>query len=104
LSNRYFRKVNGYGDDSIIKSSLFPRSRGIVVISTKKGGGKMAYSLACRDAGDAGIDCSYVGLADTIEELFEDAMNHVKDAHGYTDEQLNDPKFLEETKKLVKQI
>jgi hypothetical protein len=27
---------------------------------------------------------------------------HVKEVHGYTDEQLNDPKFLEEVKKLTK--
>ncbi len=60
----------------------------------------MAYSLACRDTG---IDCSYVSRGETIEELWEDGVKHVKGAHGYTDEQLNDPKFKEEMKAFIKQ-
>ncbi len=60
----------------------------------------MAYSLACRDTG---IDCSYVSRDETIEELWEDGVQHVKEVHGYTDEQLNDPKFKEEMKAFIKQ-
>ena len=60
----------------------------------------MAYSLACRDTG---IDCSYVSRGETIEELWENGVKHVKEAHGYTDEQLNDPKFKEEMKAFIKQ-
>ena len=60
----------------------------------------MAYTLACRDAG---VDCPYVARGETIEELFEEAAKHVKEVHGYTDEQLNDPKSKEEMKALVKQ-
>jgi len=38
-----------------------------------------------------------------MEQLLEDATTHVKEVHGYTDEQLNDPKFMDEVKALVKQ-
>ncbi len=60
----------------------------------------MAYTLACKDTG---INCSYVSRGETIEELWEDGVKHVKKAHGYTDEQLNDPKFKEEMKAFIKQ-
>jgi predicted small metal-binding protein len=60
----------------------------------------MAYSLACRDTG---IDCSYVSRGETIEEMWEDGVKHIQDVHGYTDEQLNDPKFKEEMKAFIKQ-
>ncbi len=60
----------------------------------------MAYTLACRDTG---IDCSYVSRGETIEELWEVGVKHVKEVHGYTDEQLNDPKFKEEMKAFIKQ-
>ncbi len=59
----------------------------------------MAYTLACQDSG---IDCPYVARGETEEEMLQDATKHVKAVHGYTDEQLNDPKFLEEVKKLTK--
>ena len=60
----------------------------------------MAYTLACRDAG---VDCPYVSRGETMEQLLEDATTHVKEVHGYTDEQLNAPKFMDEVKALVKQ-
>ncbi|MBA7684942.1 hypothetical protein ES703_93355 [subsurface metagenome] len=60
----------------------------------------MAYTLACRDAG---TDCPYVARGETIEEVLEDSGKHVKEVHGYTDEQLNDPKMIEQLKTLVKQ-
>jgi predicted small metal-binding protein len=59
----------------------------------------MAYSLACRDSG---VDCPYVARGKTEEEVLQDAAKHVKEVHGYTDEQINDPKFLEESRKLIK--
>lgn len=59
----------------------------------------MAYSLACQDAG---IACPFVAKGETEEEVLQAATKHVKEVHGYTDEQLNDPKFLEESKKLIK--
>ena len=60
----------------------------------------MAYTLACKDSG---VDCPYVARGETIEEMWEDASKHVKEEHGYTDEQLNDPKLKEEMKALTKQ-
>ena len=59
----------------------------------------MAYTLACRDSG---VDCPYVARGETEEAMLKDAFKHVKEVHGYTDEQLKDPKFLEEAKKLIK--
>ena len=59
----------------------------------------MAYTLACKDAG---VDCPYVAHGETEDELLLEATKHVKEKHGYTDEQLNDPKFIEETKKVIK--
>ena len=59
----------------------------------------MAYTLACRDAG---VACDHVARGETEEEVLAEGVKHVKGAHGFTDEQLNDPKFLEETKKLIK--
>jgi predicted small metal-binding protein len=60
----------------------------------------MAYTLACKDTG---INCPYVSRGETIEEMWEDGAKHIKGAHGYTDEQLNDPKFKEEMKAYIKQ-
>lgn len=60
----------------------------------------MAYTLACRDLG---ADCPYVAGGETIEEVLEDANKHAKEVHGYTDEQLNDPKLIEESKAAIKQ-
>ena len=60
----------------------------------------MAYTLACKDFG---VDCPYVAHGETEEEVLQDGTKHVKEVHGYTDEQINDPKFLEESKKLIKE-
>ena len=59
----------------------------------------MGYTLACRDAG---VDCDNVARGETEEEVLAEGLKHVKEAHGFTDEQLNDPNFLEETKKIIK--
>ena len=59
----------------------------------------MAYTLACKDAG---VSCPYVAKGETEEEALQNGLKHVKEAHGYTDEQLNDPKFIEASKKLIK--
>ncbi len=60
----------------------------------------MAYTLACRDAG---VNCDFVARGETKEEVLAEGFKHVKEEHGYTDEQLNDPKFLEEAKQLIKE-
>ena len=59
----------------------------------------MAYTLACRDAG---VDCDNVARGETEEEVLAEWVKHVKEAHGFTDEQVNDPTFLEESKKIIK--
>ena len=59
----------------------------------------MAYTLACRDAG---IACDFVARGETEKEVLAEGIKHVKAVHGYTDKQVNDPKFLEESKKLIK--
>ena len=59
----------------------------------------MAYTLACRDAG---VDCDFVARGETEEKVLAESVKHVKEEHGYTAEQLNDPKFLEETRKIIK--
>jgi predicted small metal-binding protein len=59
----------------------------------------MGMKLACRDMG---IDCSYVAHGETMEGLMADMGPHAKKVHGYTDEQLNDPKMMEKVKAAVK--
>ncbi len=59
----------------------------------------MGYSLACRDAG---VDCDFVARGETEDQVLSEGAKHVKEVHGYTDEQVNAPKFLEDVKKIVK--
>ena len=61
----------------------------------------MAYTIACRNMG---ADCPYVARGETIDEVVQDAMKHAKEVHGYTDEQLSDPKMIEETKAAIKEV
>lgn len=60
----------------------------------------MAYTLACRDIG---VDCEYVAKGDTMEAMMADGGKHAKEHHGYTDQQLQDPKLAELVKQHVKQ-
>jgi predicted small metal-binding protein len=60
----------------------------------------MTYTLACRETGQ---DCPYVAKGETVEETMADGGQHGKQVHGYTDEQLNDPKMIASLKALVKQ-
>ena len=60
----------------------------------------MALTLACRDVG---VDCNWIGRADTEEALLTAAGEHAKTVHDYTDEQLNDPKLGEAIKAAIKQ-
>ena len=60
----------------------------------------MAYTLACKDMGTT---CPYVTRGETEEEVIQDGGRHAKEAHGYTDEQINDPKFIEEVRKVIKE-
>lgn len=60
----------------------------------------MAYTLACRDIGE---ECHFVAKGETEEEVLAEAAKHAKEVHGFTDEQVNDPEFLEESRKVIKQ-
>jgi predicted small metal-binding protein len=60
----------------------------------------MAMTLACKDTGTA---CDYVACGETMEELNAKIAKHAKEVHGYTDEQLSDPKMIEMIKSLVKE-
>ena len=59
----------------------------------------MAKIFACRDTG---IACDYVARGETIDELNAEIAKHAKEVHGYTDEQLSDPKMVEMIKSLIK--
>jgi predicted small metal-binding protein len=61
----------------------------------------MAYTLACRDAGET--TCPFVARAETKEEVLAQTVKHAKEVHSYTDEQLNDPKMIEQMKAIIKQ-
>ena len=50
----------------------------------------MTYKLACEDTG---VSCPFVAEGETMDEMMEVAVKHVKAVHGYTDEQLNDPEM-----------
>ena len=60
----------------------------------------MTYTLACKDTG---TDCPFVARGETKEEMMKEAVNHVKEVHGYSDEQINDPKMQETVKKAIKE-
>ena len=59
----------------------------------------MAFTLACRDAG---VDCDHISRGDTEEEVLAEGKKHVIEAHGFTDEQVNNPQFLEEARQIIK--
>ncbi|WMW21647.1 DUF1059 domain-containing protein [Methanolobus mangrovi] len=60
----------------------------------------MTYTLACKDMG---VACPFVAKGETIDEMMEVAVKHVKEEHGYTDEQLNDPETQKEIKAAIKE-
>lgn len=60
----------------------------------------MGLKLACKDLGTT---CPFVARGETMEELMADMGKHAKEVHGYTDEQLNDPKMKEKVKAAIKE-
>jgi len=61
----------------------------------------MAYSFACQDIG---VTCPFVAKGETVDEVIAKASKHAKEAHGYTDEQLNDPEMMKEVKAAIKKV
>jgi predicted small metal-binding protein len=54
----------------------------------------MAKVIRCKDTG---MDCNWVGRADTEEELFKKAAQHLKEAHNVEPS----PEMMETARKLV---
>ncbi len=61
----------------------------------------MGMKFACKDLDPKGA-CPFVAHGETMEDLKTDLFKHAKAVHSYTDEQLKDPKMLEEVNRLVK--
>ena len=60
----------------------------------------MGLKLACQDLGTT---CPFVAHGETEEELNANMAKHAKEVHGYTDEQLKDPKMQEKVKAAIKE-
>ncbi|UCB60800.1 MAG: DUF1059 domain-containing protein [Candidatus Bathyarchaeota archaeon] len=60
----------------------------------------MGFRLACKDLGTT---CPFVAHGETMAELTANAAKHAKEVHGYTDEQLSDPKMQEKIKAAIKE-
>ncbi len=58
-------------------------------------------TLACKDTG---TQCDFVAKGETLEKLMGPLIKHAKEVHGYTDEQLNDPKMMEMIKSVIKTV
>ena len=57
----------------------------------------MRLKLQCGDLErELGLEatCPYVARGENMEELMADMGAHAKEVHGYTDEQLQDPKTV----------
>lgn len=59
----------------------------------------MEYQLACKDTG---VDCPFVAKGETMDKMMDVAVKHVKEIHGYTDEQLNAPEMQKVIKAAIK--
>ena len=57
-------------------------------------------TLACSDLADK--NCQYVARGDTEEELLVAIKKHGKEAHGFTDKQLKDPKMIKKIMAAIK--
>jgi predicted small metal-binding protein len=62
----------------------------------------MGLSIACIEL-DPKSACPYIARGDTMDELLTDLADHAKTVHGYTDEQINDPKMQKAINAVVKQ-
>jgi len=58
----------------------------------------MTKELHCRDVGP---DCDATVVADNEDEVLAQVAAHAKDAHGMTDEQINDPEFVTKVKSQI---
>ena len=66
----------------------------------------MGLKIECKDLErELGIEatCPYVAHGENKEELMENLGKHAKEVHGYTDEQLQDPKTIEAINASIKE-
>jgi len=59
----------------------------------------MPYEFKCSGVG---FDCPFSASGNTEEEVTEKAKKHGKEAHGFTDEQLNDPEMVAKVKSAIR--
>jgi predicted small metal-binding protein len=59
----------------------------------------MGYTLSCKDTG---IDCPFVARGETEAEVLQQGMQHMKEVHGHTEEEMKDPKFIAQAKSMIK--
>jgi predicted small metal-binding protein len=60
----------------------------------------MARRLACRDVG---MDCDELIRGETQDEVVLKAVEHGRQAHGMSEEQLSDPKLEERLRSLIRE-
>ncbi len=80
-----------------LRTSLrgWPHDKGELIIG---------FTVACWETGwDVAHTDDHVIRGETMEELQTKAVKHVKEVHGATDEQLNNPATIETFKAAVKQ-
>jgi len=59
----------------------------------------LPYKLACKDTG---VDCPFVAQGEIMDEMMGVVVKYVKEKHGYTDEQINDPEMQKEIQAAIK--
>lgn len=60
-------------------------------------------TISCKESGEE--NCDYVAKGNTEQELMEDGFKHAKEAHGFTDEQIEKEKQnLDFYRKLIKEV
>ena len=60
----------------------------------------MPYKFACSDVG---FNCPFTAQGNSEEEVIDKAKQHGKEAHDFTEEQLNDPQMMKKVKAAIKQ-
>jgi len=61
----------------------------------------MGLKTVCKKL-DPKSSCPYVARGETMDELQADLAKHAKTVHGYTEEQIKDPKMMAAIKAAVK--
>ncbi len=62
----------------------------------------MAKTISCREVG-LFTDCDEVMRVETEDDLMSSAAAHSREAHGMTDEQLNDPQTQQTVRAFIRE-